>query len=248
MDQQQSVVSVNGPNQAVNSTNLPKLNRINYQSWRELIDMVLELRGLKRVTERSDVDSKVNLRAKLIFLETLDESHMAQVRGCESAKDIIDRLQLIYAHTSAANVYRPPIRYYRYEKKREDPLSEHIGRMDEMRNQLADLGEKQSEAVYQVTLIESLPSEYSSIMEVWELTHKEMRTTQNLVSRLLERDEDSRRMRSMNKFSTQSSGKKLSREQLKKITKCNNSGQTGHWFREFPTCNQPKGELAMKTR
>jgi len=189
-EQQQSVVSVNGPYQAVNSTNLPKLNGKNYQSWRELIDIVLELRGLKSATERSDVDSRVNLQAKLILLETLDESHRAQVRGCESAKDIVDRLQLIYADTSAANVYRLLMRYYRYEKKREDSMSEHIGRMDEMRNQLADLGEKQSEAVYQVTLIGSLPSEYSSIMEVWELTHKEMRTTQNLVSRLLKREED----------------------------------------------------------
>ena len=69
-------------------------------------------------------------------------------------------------------------------------MSEHIGRMDEMRNKLADLGEKQSDAVYQVTLIGSLPAEYASLMEIWELTHKEMRTTENLVSRLLKREED----------------------------------------------------------
>jgi len=47
--------------------------------------------------------------------------------------------------------------YFRYEKKPEHTMSKHIGRMDEMRNQLADLGEKQSDAVYQVTLIGSLP-------------------------------------------------------------------------------------------
>jgi len=38
-----------------------------------------------------------------------------------------------------------------------------------------------------VTLIGSLPKEYSSIVEIWELTHRDMRATPNLVSRLFKR-------------------------------------------------------------
>lgn len=55
-------------------------------------------------------------------------------------------------------------------------MSVHIGKMDEMRSKLADLGEKQSDTVYQVTLIGPLPNEYASLMEIWELTHESMRT------------------------------------------------------------------------
>lgn len=110
------------------------------------------------------------------------------MRGCPTAKSIVDRLKLVYADTSAANIYRLLMTYYRYTKKPEDTISSHIGKMDELRNQLADLGERQSDAAYQVTLIGSLSPEYASIMEVWELTHPSMRTTPNLISRLLKRE------------------------------------------------------------
>ena len=68
----------------------------------------------------------------------MNESNRAQVRGCSTAKETIDRLELIYADKSAANIYRLLMQYYRYIKRQEDSISEHIGKMDEMRNQLAE--------------------------------------------------------------------------------------------------------------
>lgn len=137
--------------------NLPKLDGKNFQSWFELISIALELKGLKKAIEENEADDRTNLQAKFILLESMDESHRAQVRGCHLPKEIVDRLKLIYADKSAANIYRLLMQYYRYVKNPSDSMSEHIGRMDEMRNQLADLKEQQSDAVYQITLIGSLP-------------------------------------------------------------------------------------------
>lgn len=168
--------------QLLSTSNLPKLDGTNFASWFDLISIVLELRGIKSAIENENADTVANLQAKLILLESMDENHRAQVRGCDTAKAIIERLRLVYADKSAANIYRLLMQYYRFEKQARDSISVHVGRMDEMRNQLADLGEKQSEAVYQISRIGSLPAEYSSIMEVWELTPKEMRTMPNLVT------------------------------------------------------------------
>lgn len=116
-------------------------------------------------------------------------------------------------------------------------MSEHIGRMDEMRNQLADLGEKHS--VYQVTLIDSLPSEYFSIMEVWELTHPSMRTTPNLVARLLKREEDLKKSGDQ-ALLMRANKSRLTRqelEELKKNTRCVLCRVIGHWAKECPNNN-----------
>lgn len=217
------------------TSNIPKLDNKNYQSWIEIVRIILELRGLTHAIEQNDVTATANLQARLLLLGAMDESHRAQVRGCLTAKAIADRLAIIYADKSAANIYRLLMQYYRYDKKPEDTIGEHIGKMDEMRRQLSDLGEKTSEAVYQVTLIGSLPREYSSIMEIWELTHESMSTTPNLVSRLLKREDDLKRSKQEDEdkaFVSRVPRQRMSREEIearKKVTNCGICKQRGHW-------------------
>jgi len=69
-------VSLTGGSQGcASSAQIPRLNGKNYQSWKELVGIVLELGGLKDAIETECVDIKTQLQAKLIVLETLDESH-----------------------------------------------------------------------------------------------------------------------------------------------------------------------------
>lgn len=233
------------------TANIPKLDGTNFASWYELVSLFLEIKGLDAALKSDAVPTRVRLQAKLVLLESMNESHRAQVRGCNTPREIISRLQLVYRDKSAANIYRLLHQYYRYNKKPEDSISEHIGRMDEMRNQLADLGETQSEAVYQVTLIGSLPSEYGSVMEVWELTHPDMRTTANLVSRLLKREEDVKRNTDQSLIARGSNQRPKPRtpqeiEELKKRTRCGLCKTIGHWVRESPRreADQSSGDKA----
>ena len=145
---QSSLVLANSVGQGpLSAANLLKLDGSNYQSWNELINIVLELKGIKEAVESDNPSQIANLQAKLIILESMNESRRAQARGCNTAKEILERLKLIYADSGASNIYRLLMQYYLYEKRSEDSISEHVGRMNEMCNQLADLGEKQSDAV-----------------------------------------------------------------------------------------------------
>lgn len=64
----------NGFNFMSSSSNLPRLDGKNFQSWLEMISIALKLRGLKRAIESEDADEISDLSAKLILLETMDES------------------------------------------------------------------------------------------------------------------------------------------------------------------------------
>lgn len=55
-------------------------------------------------SDKEDVDQVTDLQARLVLLESMNESHRAIVRGCSTAKQIVDRLQLVYADKSAANI------------------------------------------------------------------------------------------------------------------------------------------------
>ena len=72
-------------------------------------------------------------RAKLTLSETMEKGQINQVRGCKTAKDILDRLELAYADKSAANVYRMLPEFYHYKKQTSTPMSEHVSIMKGMR-------------------------------------------------------------------------------------------------------------------
>lgn len=71
-----------------NTLNVPKLNKNDYQNWREMIGIILKLRGLGQALV-TEVDEITDLQARLVLLGTMDESHRTQVRGLTTAKLIM---------------------------------------------------------------------------------------------------------------------------------------------------------------
>lgn len=120
----------------------------------------------------------------------MDEIHRAQVRNCNSTLQVMSRLEKLYGDKSASNIFRLLYKFYQYKKLETDGIADHYSKLESMRRALESLGEKQSEKVFQVMLISSLPSEYSNILEFWEITAETERTTENLLSRLRKREED----------------------------------------------------------
>lgn len=62
----------------------PLLDGKNFQSWAELVKIVLELRGFKKTLESDEVDPGLDLEASLIILDSMDGSHKAQERRLNS--------------------------------------------------------------------------------------------------------------------------------------------------------------------
>lgn len=229
----------------LSSSHLPKLEGNNFQSWREMVEMAMELKGIKRALETAEVDHRMNIQAKLFLLETMSEEHRCQVRSLTTAKDMMNRLEKIYADNSASNLFRLLHEYFRYTKPANEPISVHVGKFSAMRAALADIGEEQSEELFQVALLAALPPEYGNLLELWEISHPDTRTTSNLVGRMLKREDD---LKKTGDRALVARGKQMTLEERKKVTRCNACHKIGHWARECPEANKTKGELTRSSR
>lgn len=224
--------------------NVPKLRGPNFPIWRDMMTKILRLRGLSKVLEDGPLNPDEDDEASILAMGTMDEQHQTRVRACKTTKEIFERLAVTYADESAANKYRLLHEYFRY-KKTSDGMGEHIGKMESMRMALADIGEKQSDALFMVVLIGSLPAEYEGMLEKWEMMHESQRTIPILVSLLLKKEKDLQGK--LDHETVLMIGKKkldfknLTIEEKKKLTRCNICRKKGHWAYECPD-KEPKDE------
>lgn len=228
------------------SASVPKLTEKNYLSWKLLITTVLKLKGLDKVVSgEQKVDEISELEAKLLLLETLDEHHLALVRNCDKACEIMTRLNLKYADTSAQNVTRMLNKYLSYKLQPGESMSTHIGKMEAMRSDLENVNQKQSDEMFQVQLLNTLPPEYDMLKEVWETTHPDLKKVDVLISRILKKEEDlitkgaaenSAFVTNRNNYNrTGKTYNNQNLDELKKNSKCAKCGHKGHWAKECRT-------------
>ena len=91
---------VNGPqlpqHPTLTNNKIAKLNGKNYQSWRAMISIFLDLKGLKDVVFGDGTEGKtriMDLQAKSVIFETMDERHANAYANYPTAREIMDRFQ-----------------------------------------------------------------------------------------------------------------------------------------------------------
>lgn len=173
----------------------------------------------------------------------MDEAYRIQVQAEETAKDIFDSLERQYANSSENSLHRLLSRYLNIKKEPTDSIHQHVGKLKELRARLATLGEIQSDNLYQVTLIRSLPNEYGELMSIWNSTPPSSKTNEFSMNILEEKEQT---VKNKSKFgetgfvvrrqlrNEMNPAKLREINEKKKVTNCNHCGELGHWARECP--------------
>lgn len=168
----------------------PKLNGNNFRIWKTMIPGVLKLRGLEAKALGTESDEMKDIMAKLLIMEALDETHQAQVEALPTASAILNRLSKSYADATAANVERLLAHYYEYKPDPDKSMRHTIATLEIMKLELDNFGQRQTDKVFMIRIMNLLSEDYDNLKESWEGTHPDLKTVKNLISRIYKREDD----------------------------------------------------------
>lgn len=111
-------------------------------------------------------------------------------------------------------------------------VNQHVAMLKEKRAALANMKEEVSDDLFQVVVINSLPSNFGDILREWEMVHPSMKNIEFLLSLLQTRERESKETEQL--MVVRHTQQKLSMEERKKRWPCNICKQKGHWANDCP--------------
>lgn len=128
---------------------------------------------------------KNDSKAQKIIVRTLAPQPMMHVINCESAYDMWGKLQAVYEQKSAVSIHFLQEKFYSFVKDPKDGVALHISKLENLAQQLKDLGETISTSMLITRILTTLPTSFSHFTSAWESTSTDDQTLENLTSRLL---------------------------------------------------------------
>lgn len=226
--------------------NLIRLSQRNFPIWKACLEDAFKLAGLYNhlIDEKAAAEEPTQeLRAKLKLISSLDEKTQIQIQGCGSAMSMMQRITALNENYTQATVGQLMIKFFNEPKQKNESMGDYLSKLEFMRNELAMLGQPQSDEVFMSKVLSTLPRGYETFKEIWNASSPGMKNVQTLISRLIEKEEEIRKTASKD-----SAGEALrasmSIEERKKRTKCAKCGHKGHWAKE---CSTKPEDFAKKS-
>lgn len=133
------------------------------------------------LTEWKKKDSK----AQKIIVRAMAPQPMMHIINCESAYHMWTKLQAVYEQKSSASIHLLQEKFYSFVKDPKDGVAVHISKLENLVQQLKDLGETVSPSMLIARILTTLPQNFNHFTSAWESTPADGQTLENLTSRLL---------------------------------------------------------------
>ena len=195
-------------------------------------------RPVKGVASATDDDiakwDKDNAKAMMLICCAIETKIMQLVTTCTTAKQMMDKLEGIYAQTDDANKLIVQQQYYATRLERNEDMATYVSRVEALAARLSDLNLKQTDEGIIAKIIGGLPDKYRNFVTAWESTATGSQTIGNLTARLV-REESRMTMLDAHGSALTAQTNKAQRSQSLnrfKNVKCFNCGKKGHISRD----------------
>lgn len=220
-----------------------KLTKDTYTSWKWQFKNILtakELDSIFNINERDLNFQRINAKALALLGSTLDRINLSKVNSYDKFMDAWKALERSY---ECKTLYEPQQLYAKFNRYKIRSISEVSNGLSELQNivnQLKNLGETVSDNNYMGAIISALPKEYATFEDIWSKLPVSERNVENLIAQImadvsryeLKNEESSRALTSKKKvYSRQSNNNDRN--------VCKYCKEKGHWIKDCPSLKTP---------
>lgn len=156
----------------------------------DIFDVVSGLEEIPDASE-SDADAKIikwkkkDAKAQRVIVTSISSQPMTHILNCKTACEMWTKLHGIFEQKSDTSIHYLQQRFYKFEKDPQDNMAMHFSKLEEIVQQLHDLGEEISDSMFITKILMTLPKEFNHFHSAWESTAEENRTAEKLRVRLM---------------------------------------------------------------
>lgn len=182
----------------VDVSSINKFDGQNYHQWKFQIKCALKAKGIYEVADGSstmpaaagDINKWIKNDSSAMFMLTaaMTYSQITLIENCNSAKEILDKLDSIYLLKSETNKMVLHERFHSYKMDSNDSVAQHIAKVENLAKQIKDAGDTVSNAAIMTKILNTLPVKFRNIRQAWLSLDESKQTIQNLTARLLDEE------------------------------------------------------------
>ena len=135
-------------------------------------------KGLKEWTKSDAIAQKY-------IVTSVEKVPMLHILNCLSAKAMWDKHHEIYENKSGTSVHMLQQKWFAYTKEAGNDIATHISKVEDLGYKLKSLGEQISDTMLITKILMTLPPKFNHFVSAWESTSENLRTVENLTSRLV---------------------------------------------------------------
>lgn len=128
---------------------------------------------------------KKDVRAQSVILTSIDVQPSLHIVSCKSSHEMWTKLHTVFEQKSESGIHFLLQKFFRFEKGDDDDMANFISKLEEIVQQLNDLGEKISESMIVTRILMALPPSYNHFHSAWESTADDRKTLIELRNRLM---------------------------------------------------------------
>ena len=170
--------------------NIAKFNGTNFHAWKFLMRAIFILNGTLDIVEGTETKpagveqakawTKRDAKAMFVLSTFIEPTQLNHLLTCESSAAMWKKMLSLHEQRSNTTKLLLMTRFHDYKMSSSDTMAQHISKVKNMPQQLADVNEKISEVTIMAKMLVSLPSKYSALVTAWDSVGPENQTLHSL--------------------------------------------------------------------